>query len=286
MRLTLLLLILFVIATAIITAAGRVNFGLSQALSGRYRTPALMVWFSMFLIWFEHASFLENERFQDWKKLFLTGALLTLILLFPYQVRGLLLDTGQLHFSREVGMLAIAMELPDDRFVHILYPSTEAVLATARRAKENSIGIFAQDWYKKVQQTGYYIEFDLPHQANIKGNCEAIEHIGYMEGSKTNVYRVEGWLASDKNRIFLDDSTQLVLTDAEGKVIGYGVSGNERRVDCNSDLVKHQYKAEWVAYIIGDDWERAYIFSYTDNGLHRLLSEIEVSACLNDQNEN
>jgi len=44
---TLTLIIMFILGTAIATALGRVEFGLTQAASGRYATPALIFWLAM-----------------------------------------------------------------------------------------------------------------------------------------------------------------------------------------------------------------------------------------------
>ncbi|WP_295428635.1 hypothetical protein [uncultured Thiodictyon sp.] len=72
-------------ATALVTAAGRLSFGVDQALAGRYQTPALMAWAALLILYAPSFSrLLQRQPVQG-----ISLALMIALLLLPQQLTAI-----------------------------------------------------------------------------------------------------------------------------------------------------------------------------------------------------
>ncbi len=114
------------LATAVLTAFGRVHFGLSQAGSGRYQTPAMLYWASLCSLaliatWQVRPSLLRNAQ-----RLVLLGAVCSLIF-FP----GLWSANVAMALRNRNACDALVSGRYDETAVKQLYPSSGDAVQTA-----------------------------------------------------------------------------------------------------------------------------------------------------------
>ncbi len=255
----------FILGTAIITAAGRINFGVETALSSRYCTPALLAWFSILIMWYIKIVDFKNDRLHFNKCLHLILSITILFYLIPYQFKAMTPDHSRL-FNREIAMLALTMDVRDEEYIIHLHPKLEVVANIVKQARELEIGVFNLDWYKRVQYSGYeYIELQ-DNYTSCKGNIDLIEYI-----EEDEALRIKGWVL-EKNKYQVPK--QLIVVIPDGKVIGYGLSG-QPRLDVADVFDGAPKTSGWIAYVKYLDWDRAYIYAFTENGLCKLPGVVE-----------
>ncbi|WP_353236183.1 hypothetical protein [Diaphorobacter ruginosibacter] len=131
----LLFFILFIGGTAVGTAGGRLIFGLAQAASERYTTPAVMAWAALLI-----ACYAYVNGFTSRSPRFL-GALVIVVLLalVLYQSRSVRLN-HQVMFNREIGALAATLGVDDPLYVRQLFSDSGYVLSLTDRALRRHIG--------------------------------------------------------------------------------------------------------------------------------------------------
>jgi hypothetical protein len=140
------LLMLLCIATAAITASGRLHLGLEQATASRYQTFALLFWCSLGLALLWHIS--RNPVQLN----MLSGSLLLVMLAFAIQVRMPLID-AQLHQLRlKLISLALVTGVHDPAVLADAYPDPQVVLRAGEYMKNNRLSIFAADLYLQLGQ--------------------------------------------------------------------------------------------------------------------------------------
>ncbi len=266
-KLVLIFFVLFIFGSALVTAFGRIHFGLGSALAVRYSTPALLAWFSVLLMGYEHVNLISG-RYQ--RHIYTTVNILIILLLFlflPIQ-RLALTPHYSFLFNKDASLLALSMDIRDEQYIkHIYFADLDQVIATARKAKELELGVFSLDWYKRVQESGNeYIDI---HGIgfNCKGNIDTVEYV-----SENNAYRIKGWVL-DKDKMQVP--SHLVVVTPNGKVIGYGVSG-EYRPDVSGLYEGAPENTGWLAYVNYFDWERAHVYSISEKGLCKIPGEIKL----------
>ena len=114
------LIILYCLATAFITATGRMNFGISQAASSRYQTVALLFWCCLGLLWLG-GMFLARLRMRH---AFLIAQMFLLAVFARGERRASdQIEIAQGHaFNQKAAMAALLTEVPDPASVGESYP--------------------------------------------------------------------------------------------------------------------------------------------------------------------
>jgi hypothetical protein len=140
------LLMLFCLATAAITASGRLYLGLEQATASRYQTFALLFWCSLGLALLFYAS---RSRTQWY---ILSTFLLAVMLGFATQVRLPLIDAQWHQLRLRLVSLALLTGVQDPATLAEAYPDPRAVLRAAEYMKQHRLSIFAGDLYSQVGQ--------------------------------------------------------------------------------------------------------------------------------------
>jgi hypothetical protein len=128
----------YILLTAIVTAIGRVSFGVGQAGSSRYATPNLMNWCALFMLYLPWLSATPERAVKT------TRALLVLmLLLFVVQLSALRPDKRAT--DRMGAALALELGIPDqDQVIHV-YPRANEALESIDQLRDDPKAIFAMD---------------------------------------------------------------------------------------------------------------------------------------------
>lgn len=140
------LLMLFCLATATITAFGRLHLGLEQATASRYQTFALLFWCCLGLVLLVPAS--KNAA----QLKMLCACLLALMLGFGTQVRLPLIDAQWRQLRLKMISLALLTGVRDPAVLADAYPDPRVVLRAAEYMRNNRLSIFGGDLYAQLGQ--------------------------------------------------------------------------------------------------------------------------------------
>jgi hypothetical protein len=191
----------YLLVTATITALGRLNFGLEQALSSRYQTPAMLFW------WIVLAALVAL------RKLPVTATVTTIaILLMMTHFRAILDHCTGRSALMETALLAIQMDIKDDQYIRNLYPIPESPI----------------DGYKYLWRRGLALPKTDPTR-NLGAPIRSLYNViaaGTLENHVDTVNTIPGavLLTGWANQKI----SSVVLTDPAGVVIGCGVAGLPR----------------------------------------------------------
>lgn len=214
-RLVLVHIILFVGATSFLTALGRLDFGLLQALASRYATPALVLWISLIiLLW----SLLANSL---WSLLIPASATISLALMVA---TGGFAKTKawEIRFARDGAATAALAQVRDDVAFKEAFPFPNFVAERIEVLKTNKLGVFASpwaDWLGTPLQSHVLI---LPTSECIGSFDQAVPVSG---NPAQTAYRVNGWawLTSARRA-----PKRVILTNADNVVVGYAFTDASR----------------------------------------------------------
>ncbi len=213
-QLVLLSFIAYIVGTALGTAGGRALFGLDQALSHRYTTPALMAWAALAILYAPALLALPAQRRRwTWGGL----AVLTLLMLV-YQVKALQSHEDEM-YERAVAALAIEMRVKDQAQIGHVFPTTD-VIAVAEQPADKGRSVFGLFPYRGVRaQMGTVFEpVALPA-------CQgALDTAVVIEGD-SRFLRVIGWLYDPAN-VTVPQAVRIL--GADGKQFGYAMTGKQR----------------------------------------------------------
>ena len=209
--LALLFFIAYIAGTAFGTAGGRLNFGLGQALSQRYTTPALMAWAALAVLYAPAMLALqERQRRRAWAA-FIALALLMLV----YQVQALHSNADEL-FGRSVAALAVELRVRDQVEIGRVAPNTDVIDSSATAADKQR-SVFGLYPYRgaRADMGRAFAPMALPP---CRGALELAEAIDGDE----RFLRVHGWLYEPAGKTV----PQVVrILDAGGRQAGYALGG-------------------------------------------------------------
>ncbi|VXC06076.1 conserved membrane hypothetical protein [Pseudomonas sp. 8AS] len=215
LQLALLTFILYIGGTALGTGGGRLLFGINQALSSRYMTPALMAWAALFML---YAPLLlkktEGKRWKLW-----IPAFVLLAMLVSNQKKGLENKDEEL-FERQVAALAMELRVRDTMLLPRLYPNADDALMFSAIPVERDLSVFGLAPIRNAREhIGTQLASSTP-TLECQGELEEIDEI---EGSQTGYLRVQGWVF-DPSTQSVPDSLSIVDTQT-AKVIGFVITG-------------------------------------------------------------
>lgn len=222
--------ILYMLATAIGTAGGRLVFGVEQSLSSRYATPVLMGWLAMFIVVYPKIS--VNFKVDSAKY----GLLAVLVAMLPVQVKALTAPST-VKFDRSVAALAIASNVRDVNQLNNLWPLTEAMLKIGKKAKAQGITIFAEEPLRLLDS-----KFNARLKINSAGTCS-----GYLDSKKEVVEdskwtKLSGWFYSENLPEYV------WVADKSFNVIGVAAIGAQR-LDVSNALHIKQKNTGFSGYV-------------------------------------
>jgi hypothetical protein len=217
LRLAMLTFVLYVGGTAFAAAGGRLQFGLDQALSSRYTTPALMAWVALSICLSPAITRLTNDNtWRLWIPLIVCS-----FMMVPMQLKALQSDWATL-FQRELAGLALEMRIKDQKQIAHVYPSADVLLLTTERASAQNLSLFGhprfRDIRERVGQNGFQL---LRNRRTCEGFVDAFESIPGEPG----YWRIHGWLRDTGPRSVI---RSLWIVSYDGRITGYALRSAPR----------------------------------------------------------
>jgi len=212
-------LALFALITPFIASLGRINFGLQQATSSRYATPALTFWASLFSIGLIGLSRLSNRLVSSFSSI-LFALLVFPLTLLPHQG---LFTTSYVNLGRIVNVAGIALKVgvPDDDALRKLYPESAIPLAYIPFLKEHQLSLFADPMF---EMQGQPISYGL--KSTTTDQClGAFDIATAIAGSGDRSFKVAGWAWQKQPPRSVE---KVLLVDDYGVVVGLAFGGGAR----------------------------------------------------------
>jgi len=238
-RLPILSFLFYIGATAAATAGGRLIFGLDQALSSRYQTPALMAWTALLVL------YAPAVATQAQKRPFRVVISLLLIpgFLIPQQLNARHgLDSNTL-FERLIAALAVELGIKHDAQLKFIFPSSEYLLTLAERPRELNLSIFNNPLIRDAKNLLGHTD-DNPATHICQGHLDTVFPV---DGDASYV-QVDGWLFEPTHK----ESPKIVhFLNEENTVVGYALTGR-RRDDVSRIIAKEAILSGFKGYLRSD----------------------------------
>ena len=270
------LLMLLCIATAFITASGRLHLGLEQATASRYQTFALLFWCSLglsilFLLQQHRVprsvipSIPERSAGKSRDLLFsnsfalgrgssdggtpvqaaranaFCGFLLVLMLGFATQVRLPLIDAQWRQLRLKRISLSLLTGVHDPAALADAYPDPQAVLRAAQYMKDNHLSIFAGDLYAQLGQP-----FDATYTVRPATDCSGyISSTQLLPADDGEGLRITGY-AWDK---LSNRPAREIVAVTNDRISGYGTSVSIPQDSSAARPNSDPARFGWVAYV-------------------------------------
>lgn len=214
--LQLVLILIFCIGTAFLTALGRVASGNSQAFASRYQTIALLFWWCVTCLLFT-TSITGHSR---------TPMLAIQVLLVLVFLRGAdlarfpLRDAREHAFQQRAAAAALISGVDDREEIQRTFPDADYVLSVVPFMRENRLSIFAEnDQPESGSPIGSVAREMAPDQ------CQAaIQTVSVVRSDDRQDLRIAGWAWSFTSR----KPPSYIVVVAGGRVVGLGASGDWR----------------------------------------------------------
>jgi hypothetical protein len=232
--------LLFICATAFITAGGRLIFGVDQAFSSRYVTPTLMAWAALLLLYAP----LLLPALHAKKKVYIRFFALVVMLMMILPLKIFKIPYTNTTFDRNVAALALSLQINDSKVLKSIYPNAEHVLNVARLASQKHLSIFARYPFKDIAQ-------NLGQKSQALSNTAcfgAIDRIKPIAKNKHFV-RIQGWLYNPSNQSV---PRFIRLVSNEQKIVGYAISG-KRRADLGTAVHSKVLRAGFTGYVLSQN---------------------------------
>jgi hypothetical protein len=231
-------LALFALLSAVETAVGRLNLGLTQALSPRYATPSAVFWLGLLLGFLRPA--LDRVKLSLW----LGGRELGIepwVYLLPAALIALGLSLAALPDRVSVRQPVIGKEL-----VVLAYRAGVEDPARTEAGSSPQLVRSGLGWLRRERlgpwAPGGMVDgarFTLPHPLRPTPRCPGDVDAATAVGAGT---RLEGWLVPPSGE---DASDQVAVVDANGVTHGFGLVGTYRR----DVLVSGAATSEWTGFV-------------------------------------
>jgi hypothetical protein len=217
-QLTLLFFLLYIGGTAVGTAGDRLSFGIEQATSSRYMTPALMAWAVLLLLYLP----LLNRLAQKKTLLVRSFFIIVLLLMMPFQFKALSSKANVL-FEREIAALALELQIPDQEQIGHIFPSAEWALSIAFQPSKRNLSIFGLPPIKDALE-------QIGQQECICDDTATNQPAGFLDkavqiSGGQGWLRIEGWAFSVSTR---SSPEVLHILNNEGVVVGIALTGQPR----------------------------------------------------------
>ena len=201
--LVLLIFILFVLLTAFITASGRVNFGISQALSSRYETPVLMAWAACILLYLPKIIQLPKIKFLTVK----VFSLAVLLLLLPKQFEALKSIDNQL-FENYIAVMALELGINDQEQIKNIFPYPDWAFQVSKVPIEQNLSIFGIEPIKDAKEL---LDNNLinKNHTNLK-DCDGVFDDVKIINEDSDFLRLYGYLVSKNDLKTIPSFAQLI----------------------------------------------------------------------------
>ncbi len=228
-------IILYAMATALITSLGRLNFGTLQAFTSRYQSFALLFWLAL-------ALWIISLAARQPTAIGLIAAYLLIIVTACYaatQYGGIAEHVSFNKAARELGGVAMITGVHDDGFLRSQILSTPIAWPEVEELRTRQLSLFSTPRAKQLSH-------DLAHFYRVASpdTCEGrVEDASYVSTNTEGVV-IRGWLVQPQT----GDPMEEVLFVAEGKIVGFGVVEPERIDFGNAFHPTRAGRRGWIGY--------------------------------------
>ncbi|SEK02288.1 hypothetical protein [Paraburkholderia diazotrophica] len=235
----------FIAGNALVTASGRLGFGVESALSSRYTTASLAAWLALILFAALNVETVDKRRAVFTLAVVATG-------LIVYAQRSAFNDAHDVTHSRLVAGLALRSHVYDPQIVTAVYPFPETLVNIAKAAEEAQVSIFAPG------QPDYLVP---PQRIDSKSPCDgAID--GVFLTSNPNMLRATGWIYDSNGQ---STPRFVVVTDGSNATLGTGVTGGPRP-DARAHEGRRARYSGWTAFFKAPPTGEIHIAARTADG--------------------
>lgn len=215
--------VLFCVATGFVTAAGRLNFGISQAAVSRYQTIALLFWCFLGLLWLG-GCFFAGPRMP---RLFLVAQLCLLTIFVQAAIRASAsVATARMHaFTQNTASAALLTGVSDpDAFRNVIYPEPDMFTVTIPYLKVNRLSVFSDSLASTLNRP-LDSTFRVLDSSACSGALEAVIPVNAPLGPVLGRgIRIAGWAWDGRNQTF---PSAIVVTNRDA-IVGVGATGGPR----------------------------------------------------------
>ncbi|WP_434108774.1 hypothetical protein [Paraburkholderia caffeinilytica] len=216
-----------VVASAMGASNSRWMLGLEASVAGRYTTPVVISFAVLALLVLDVVSTRRARLLASVAPL----ALLTFIALYQSQA----FEDNSYLFKWKLAVLGQKIGLDHPEYDATVYPAAmhDGFVTTANFAADYEIGPYGRGWLRDAG----VVKFDA-------ARLDQSFCLGHLDATSTDkgVMHATGWATTADRETLL-----IVLTDAEGKTIGYGVSG-QRRLDVSEAVKNASPDAGWTGF--------------------------------------
>ncbi len=199
--------------TAFGTAGGRAFFGVEQALSSRYMTPALIAWGLLSISWVHY--FRNNVKIV---KFLMIVFLLISLLLSVYQIRIIKKYNSDNVLDKKVAALALELGVRDEKYIKVIFPFVDWIIDMSKKPIERNLSIFSDESIKDARELmGKKLEYDINSFEKFDGFLDEI----IIVNEDKKYVRVKGFLFKNN----LEVSSNMIIVNEDNQVIGYVLSG-------------------------------------------------------------
>jgi hypothetical protein len=230
----------FAVATAFITALGRIGFGLTQAFSSRYQTFNLLFWFSAVVL----LLFLANETSSSLRTTILGMLSVTMLLafiVFPFGFRASHTRTQQ----AEAAATSLLAGVPDKEALEVLFNDLPLVWRDADYFRQQHLFMFSDANGQMGQLLASTYRVDPSQQC--QGRAIIAERIPLEEvlaDGNTGALRLSGWAVNAPSNA---PSQRLVIT-AGDRIVGFGASMAGPFAAKHSEIIRKSQPGQWVGF--------------------------------------
>jgi hypothetical protein len=203
----------FCLATAFITALGRLNFGLDQALATRYQTAALLFWSAVFVLLFYEAGRVDIP----WRTRVVQLLIVGIVLVFATQIPGRYEEAAGWARAVRLTSTAVMMRVNDANVLPLLARNPGTTIAQSEQLRQAGKSVFATDRYRSLGR----------NLATVYPQVSAAPCMGFLDQADSIKaqtwpgFRLSGWAWNPRDRDFFEE---IVIADTAGTIVGYGVS--------------------------------------------------------------
>lgn len=214
--LQLLLLLLFCLGTAFLTAVGRLASGDSQAFAPRYQTVALLFWWCLGCLLMAAAAGSSKRLALPAMQLLLVCVLLRGANLARFPLR----DAREHAFQQRAAAAALLSGVYDQEQIARTFYLPENVRGVVSYMREHRLSIFAEDTWPTLGTP-----IDAWARMASQGQCQAaVQSVSSVRSGAASGLRITGW-AWDSTRSGLPP---YIVVAANGRVVGVGAMGDWR----------------------------------------------------------
>ncbi len=236
----------FILITAALTAAGRLRFGVVQAMSSRYTTPALIYWTSIFILAFTHWPRLVKRL----------GYLLLGVLMYFCVLQKIIFSQAPSAPQHRFELLSLLMKVSNKGQAFLGCPPELFQDEKIKKLVDNKICPFDEAWTKNVFY-GYKPTIEVIASGTLHG------YIDSLNGYSKNYQVIHGHLTTDPWPKCIPEF--ITFMNSRHEVVGYGF---------NKFTIKSQMTTAFTGYIHRDTTKDniAYALLEANNGMKKWIT--------------